>query len=161
MEFPHVIRIHQAAGLIESPGGRTRLGLIAEMPLAEDGGFVTGPFEYLAHGGELRVKAARPWRMRAEYLRSAGIATRHQGGSRGRTDGLRHVKVVVGTALTCKAFNIRSGVWRLAKWPEIGVSGVVEEDDDDIGWFRRLESLASRESEAGGLEKLAARNVDW
>ena len=75
MALPHVIGIHQAARFVESPGRRPGLGLIAEMPFAEDGCAIATGLEDFPEGGIFWVKSTRARRERAEDLRSARVTS--------------------------------------------------------------------------------------
>src|SRR6185295_19018922 len=47
MVFPHVVRVHQAARLIEASRGRAGIGLVSDMPFAVDSGPVAARLEDL------------------------------------------------------------------------------------------------------------------
>ena len=161
VELPHVIRVHQSTGLVESPGRRTRIRLITDVPFPENGRSVSCTLQHFSHGRELWVQSPCPWRMRAENFRSAWIASRQQSRTRRRADCLRDVEVVVRAALACKTLDVGSWIIRLAERSKIGPTRVVKEDDYEIWKLLRLSGrpLVRRESDSGSPQKISSAGI--
>ena len=119
------------------------------------------------------IEPARARPMRAEHLGPPGIAAAQQRRPRRRADRLRHVEVVKRGSPAPPAARRWRRIGRIAEGPEIGLSGIVEEDDDDVGPLsghccgsRSLEKLASSEVHRHGCEnyiramKIATFNVN-
>ena len=155
VNLPHIVRVHQPARFVEAPRRRTRLRLVADVPLPEHRGLVARALEHLAHRGELRVEPPRPRRVRPEHLRPPGIASAHQRRPRRRAHRLRHVEVREPASLRRQPLHIRRRILRPPERPEVGIPRIVEEDDDDV---RRPVRLRQRcRSHTGGKETSAGR----
>jgi len=125
MELPHVVRVHEPAGFVESSRWWTRVRLVADVPFPEYGGLVRSGLQGLAQGGETRVEPPGPRSMCAEDFGPARITAAEQRRARRGTDRLRHVEIVKPAALARKALDIGCLVGSFAEWPEVGPAGVV------------------------------------
>src|SRR5438874_2237224 len=119
MKLPHIVRVHKPARFVESPGRGPCLGLIADVPLAEDRRTVSARLESLADGGEFRIESAGARADRPENFGASRIAAAQQGRSRSRTDGLGHVEVMKCAALAGKPFHVRRSIRRIPEWMKI------------------------------------------
>ena len=151
MKLPHVVRVHESAGFVEAAGRRAGLGLIADVPFAEDGSAVILLLEHLPEGGEAGIQSAGPGSVGAEEFGARGVAAAEQRRAGGGADRLRDVEIVEAAAFVGEAFNVGRGVGRMSEGLEVGPSGIVQEDDDEVrGCVCGDGAGATRESERGG-----------
>ena len=108
---------------------------IAEMPLANDTGGVSGGFEHLGHREFLRMRHRVQAFQISGFADADGIGAGHQRGARDSADRLR-VKSLEHQPARRHAIQVR-GFDRLgAETAEVLVALVVGEDDNDVGSWR-------------------------
>jgi len=130
---PHVVRVHQTARLVETARRRPGVGLVADVPLAENRGGIAARLEHLRDGRPAGVHAAGARAVRADQPGAFGIAAGQQRPARGGTDRLRHMQVHEAAALGGEPPHVWRVIGGRAERMEIGVARVVEEDHDDVG----------------------------
>ena len=135
---PHVVGVHQAARFVETARGRTRLGLVADMPLAENRGRIALGLEHLCDCWPLRIHAALARAVSADEAGALGIAAGEERAAGGGADGLRHVKIGETATFFCQFPHVRRVVRGRAEGAEVRETGIVEEDHHDVGRTRFL-----------------------
>src|SRR5690348_15509033 len=111
---------------------------MSEMPFAVDSGGVAARFAELSQrhffvaDADLGVPTESP-----QDADSLGIAARHESNTRCAANGCGRMKVGEDPAFLCHLIEMGSFVGGGAKGADIGVTHVVDEDDDDIGRVSR------------------------
>ena len=134
MVGPHVVRVGQAEVIVEPVLHGKELLEVPEVPFPVAGGSVSLLLADLGDRDLLRVNA--DCGLGTEGTQDAHpyvVAAREQPGPRGRAHGLRHVEVGEFPAFLGHAVEVRGGVALGPEGPDVGVSHIVHEHDDDVG----------------------------
>ena len=116
---------------------REELFVVAEVPLAEDGGGVAARFAEFAECGYAVVDAMLRSRVeRAEDADAFGVAAGHEGGARGGAHGSGRVEIGEDATFLGHLVEVRRFVRGGTEGADVGVAHVVDEDDNDVGRAR-------------------------
>lgn len=153
MMFPHIVGDHESAGFAETACWRACIRLIADVPFSEGSGGVAMRVEDFGERGELWIESASIGRVCAKDLGTPGITAGEKRGAGSGADGLGHIEIVESRAFIGEALDVGSGVRGLGEWLEVGPTGVVEENDNEVGRALRILCLSGRAARAEYSDK--------
>ena len=110
----------------------TGLGVLGQVPLSETGRGIVFSLQHFRYGDLLAVEHGMDIFDVASFGHSHGLATRHEGGSRGTADGLG-VKTGESHTLPCHTVDSRGANVLGSKATRVAVTHVVDEQHDEIG----------------------------
>lgn len=158
MVRPHVIGVGQAEIFIEAMGRWQELGGIAEVPFAEDSGAITAVAEQFGESELVGVDAGfGAWSERAVDADAIGVTTGEQGGAGGGADGLGDVETGEPRPFAGETIEMRGANFGGAVATEITPAEVIGEDQNDIGWARRVGGGEGEAERAGPEQESDAR----
>ena len=136
----HVVRERDSEVVVEALPSGQEFALIAEVPLPDDGGLVAHILEDFGDCDLVRMQAllvAREQHPPALLVLVHAYATRvapgHQGAARGCADVRRYVEAGQLAAFNRHPVQIRRPVQLRAERSDVGVTEVVDEDQDEVG----------------------------
>jgi hypothetical protein len=150
VEWPHIVGVGEAEVFVEAMAQREKLGRVAKMPFAKNGGSVAALFDEL---GESHFVVANPdfgaWAERAVDTEAIWVAAGEQTATGSGADGLRDVEIAEDAALRRKPIEIWSHETFCAEHSDVRIALIVGEDDD---YVREL-SMGDASSECLAVEQ--------
>ena len=134
MVRPHVVGVRQPKVIIKAMLHRQKFFVVTEVPLAVTGRGVTLLFADFGQGHLAGVDAVGRLRPQcAENAHANVVAAGEQSRARGAAHCLGHIKIRELPAFLCHAVKVRCRIIFRAKGADVGITHVINENDDDVG----------------------------